>query len=125
VDQSWPLLTKWPTVHRQQPTFATKSVKKRSSPSRNPTSAISPEADIARQPSERLLLSEAGALPCYYALLKKITDFQKLSLTPLPNHQYIIPHPGPLRGAYHDRHETLGGDAVDEAVSGAQVVAGR
>jgi hypothetical protein len=100
-------------------------VKKRSSPSRNPTSAISPEADIARQPSERLLLSEAGALPCYYALLKKITDFQKLSLTPLPNHQYIIPHPGPLRGAYHDRHETLGGDAVDAAVSGAQVVAGR
>jgi hypothetical protein len=57
--------------------------------------------------------------------LEKSSDFQKLSLTPSPNHLYIPPIPALFRGAYHDRHETLGRDAVDAAVSGAQMVAGR
>ena len=53
------------------------------------------------------------------------SENQKFPLTPPPNHLHISAHPGPLRGAYHDRHETRVGDAVDATASGAQVVAGR
>ncbi len=55
----------------------------------------------------------------------KISENQKFLLTPPPNHPHILVHPGPFGGAYHDRHETWVGNAVDAAVTGAQMVAGR
>ncbi len=57
--------------------------------------------------------------------VKIISENQKFPLTPPPNHPHIFAHPGPFRGAYHDRHETWVGNAVDATMSGAQVVAGR
>src|SRR5688572_27345388 len=63
--------------------------------------------------------------PLYLRLFKIISETQKFPLTRPPNHPHIFAHPGPFRGAYHDRHETWAGDAVDAAVSGAQAVAGR
>ena len=49
----------------------------------------------------------------------------EISLDSSPKSPAYFAHPGPLRGAYHDRHETRVGDAVDATASGAQVVAGR
>src|SRR3954471_18357862 len=37
-----------------------------------------------------------------------------------PNHPHNSPTSSPLRGAYRDRHETLGWGAVDAAALGAQ-----
>jgi hypothetical protein len=44
--------------------------------------------------------------------LRPVSDFQKLFLTPDPNHFYIHRHPVPLRGALRNV-TSAGRDAVD------------